>query len=515
MFIWIIKKMKGKSMKKMISNKKNAVIDNYNEHSLNYDDTKKIAQSFLNPTHPIDYPAFTLAEVLITLGIIGIVSAMTIPTLQSNIQNRQFKTGAKKTEATLNQALLMMKANDDLMGYRTTKDFLAKFQKYMKVSKLCENPNLKGCFADEIKSDNEILNLSEMTNSASLGHENWDSDVEGFTAVNGTNFLVAYNPSCHSDDYKNCAAFAYDMNGIDNKNVFAGENGESDLGVYNAAFTSASCGNNVVMTLLIANIYKIQMDGPSGATDKCISENIDKLKTYCETTKNNQGDLGRFDDGDDGLANGMPYCEYPCLAKGTMITLADGSQKKVENITFDDELMVWDFDNGKISSSKAIWIMQPKVAHQYNLLTFSDGSQLKTIEQHRIFNKELGKFTYPMTDETPIGTTTLLSNGEEVQLTDKKIITQPVEYYNLITANHFNCFASNILTSNRFNNLYPISDYKFIKDNRELTPYSEYEKIVSYDWYEKLRLSEQVCDENLKLYLAKLVNTNQRELSMV
>lgn len=502
MFIWIIKKMKGKSMKKMISNKKNAVIDNYNEHSLNYDDTKKIAQSFLNPTHPIDYPAFTLAEVLITLGIIGIVSAMTIPTLQSNIQNRQFKTGAKKTEATLNQALLMMKANDDLMGYRTTKDFLAKFQKYMKVSKLCENPNLKGCFADEIKSDNEILNLSEMTNSASLGHENWDSDVEGFTAVNGTNFLVAYNPSCHSDDYKNCAAFAYDMNGIDNKNVFAGENGESDLGVYNGSFTKATMrctlGSNQVFDC-----------SPGIDVVAYLNEHRTELNQICK---------------DDGLfdyafivANGYGESKIACrcLAKGTMITLADGSQKKVENITFDDELMVWDFDNGKISSSKAIWIMQPKVAHQYNLLTFSDGSQLKTINQHRIFNKELGKFTYPMTDETPIGTTTLLSNGEEVQLTDKKIITQPVEYYNLITANHFNCFASNILTSNRFNNLYPISDYKFIKDNRKLTPYSEYEKIVSYDWYEKLRLSEQVCDENLKLYLAKLVNTNQRELSMV
>ena len=61
----------------------------------------------------------------------------------------------------------------------------------------------------------------------------------------------------------------------------------------------------------------------------------------------------------------------------------------------------------------------------------------------------------------------------------------------------------------------------FVKAGYEVTVYptqahrDAYEKIVSYDWYEKLRLSEQVCDENLKLYLAKLVNTNQRELSMV
>lgn len=70
-----------------------------------------------------------------------------------------------------------------------------------------------------------------------------------------------------------------------------------------------------------------------------------------------------------------------------------------------------------------------------------------------------------MTDETPLGTTTLLADGKEVQLVDKKVVYEPVEFYNLITANHFNCFASNVLTSNRFNNLYHIQDYKFVNNN--------------------------------------------------
>ena len=46
--------------------------------------------------HPLNKPAFTLAEVLITLGIIGVVAAMTIPTLISNTNGAQFKTGFKK-----------------------------------------------------------------------------------------------------------------------------------------------------------------------------------------------------------------------------------------------------------------------------------------------------------------------------------------------------------------------------------------------------------------------------------
>lgn len=50
---------------------------------------------------------FTLAEVLITLGIIGVVAAMTIPTLISNTTGAQFKTAYKKSLSVLNQAVLL------------------------------------------------------------------------------------------------------------------------------------------------------------------------------------------------------------------------------------------------------------------------------------------------------------------------------------------------------------------------------------------------------------------------
>ena len=49
--------------------------------------------------------AFTLAEVLITLGIIGIVAAMTIPTLITKYQKKEFATRLSKTYSTLSQAV--------------------------------------------------------------------------------------------------------------------------------------------------------------------------------------------------------------------------------------------------------------------------------------------------------------------------------------------------------------------------------------------------------------------------
>lgn len=56
---------------------------------------------------------FTLAEVLITLGIIGVVAAMTIPTLISNVTANRYKSQFKKTISTLVQAGRLNQARYD------------------------------------------------------------------------------------------------------------------------------------------------------------------------------------------------------------------------------------------------------------------------------------------------------------------------------------------------------------------------------------------------------------------
>ena len=68
---------------------------------------------------------FTLAEVLITLAIIGVVAAIAIPSVISNSQQQEFKTGLRKAVSVLNSAITMNMAldgespydNANLMGY--------------------------------------------------------------------------------------------------------------------------------------------------------------------------------------------------------------------------------------------------------------------------------------------------------------------------------------------------------------------------------------------------------------
>ena len=180
----------------------------------------------------------------------------------------------------------------------------------------------------------------------------------------------------------------------------------------------------------------------------------------------------------------------PCLAEGTKIRLSDNTYKNIEDIVYDDSLLVWNFDDATFETANPIWIKEAQRTDRYNKLVFSDGSVLKTIGQHRIFNVEKGMFTYPMTEDTPIGTTTFNSRGDMITLISKEIVMEDVNYYNIMTDKHINLFAEDILTSSRYNNIYPIRDMKFVKDNRVLRTREDFASI-SDKYYYGLRLSEQ------------------------
>ena len=62
---------------------------------------------------------FTLAEVLITLGIIGVVAAITIPNLMTEIKAKKLKTQFTKSYSVVQQAIRLMEADDVSTDFRT------------------------------------------------------------------------------------------------------------------------------------------------------------------------------------------------------------------------------------------------------------------------------------------------------------------------------------------------------------------------------------------------------------
>ncbi|MFI3300690.1 MAG: type II secretion system protein [Candidatus Gastranaerophilales bacterium] len=84
----------------------------------------------------VQVKGFTLAEVLITLGIIGVVSAMTLPNLINNIKKNQLKVGIKKAYSTLGQALKRIEEEDGMPITPSNIDgtFMTRLTQYLNVS---------------------------------------------------------------------------------------------------------------------------------------------------------------------------------------------------------------------------------------------------------------------------------------------------------------------------------------------------------------------------------------------
>lgn len=117
---------------------------------------------------------FTLAEVLITLVIIGVIAAMTVPTLMQNTNAEEFRSGLKKAISGLNQALTLNYALEGLSA-----------QDYTSATELIEDVFEKRM--------NVIDGATSFTVSDCSG-----SDV--FTTADGMMFCISGFSSANSDD---------------------------------------------------------------------------------------------------------------------------------------------------------------------------------------------------------------------------------------------------------------------------------------------------------------------------
>lgn len=158
---------------------------------------------------------------------------------------------------------------------------------------------------------------------------------------------------------------------------------------------------------------------------------------------------------------------YVCIIEGTLITLVDGTKKPVEDITYNDDILCWDFYKGELTSAKPAWITTPHVADCYNLCKFSNGAEVgfvgmgRTDGYHRIYNDEAKAFTHTGVPETPIGTTTFAEDGTFPKLVEQQVVKKEVKFYNIGTEKHFNLFTNGILTSSRISNCYKIKNMKY------------------------------------------------------
>lgn len=163
--------------------------------------------------------AFTLAEVLITLVIIGVIAAVTIPTVVNNTKKQEYVSKLKKTYSTLSQATAKIVAeNGSAENWVTsTEGVYNLYKKHLSIAKDCGSSS--GCLdqASEIKYLYGSQNPSYFsTYDSSNGFRFLLSDGTQVRFTNGVSATCTYNDDGRSND--NCAFIMVDVNGAKKPN---------------------------------------------------------------------------------------------------------------------------------------------------------------------------------------------------------------------------------------------------------------------------------------------------------
>ena len=146
--------------------------------------------------------AFTLAEVLITLGIIGIVAALTLPAFISNVQGRIQAKRVENINQKLSKVTDKMAVQSGLIGYPDTMAFVQEMKKHMSIAKVCDNSHLAECWGttevDVGKDKLWEISKTKTAKNLKINSDNW-ADTVGIVTADGTPMILSYDKNCNFD----------------------------------------------------------------------------------------------------------------------------------------------------------------------------------------------------------------------------------------------------------------------------------------------------------------------------
>ena len=237
--------------------------------------------------------AFTLAEVLITLGVIGVVAALTMPTLLKNIAERS------NSEAQANLAQKRMNSTDE---------FVDEFSKYIKISTRCDADHIADCWPTKTvtTTGGKTYDVSKAKTGKNLNLKNNKSNNVGIILADGATLILTYNPNAgiigdgdtvtpsfadlpigfgrtkkfaYTTSVTDPIDFVMDVNGFKGPNSEARNGKQYDIRSFKVAKFSKGCAGNTIDG--IGCVYQL----PSYSPIKAGSEEMDKWDPNWNKTK--------------------------------------------------------------------------------------------------------------------------------------------------------------------------------------------------------------------------------------
>ena len=200
-----------------------------------------------------------------------------------------------------------------------------------------------------------------------------------------------------------------------------------------------------------------------------------------------------------------------CVTGDTLITLADGSQKRIDEITSSDILKVWNFYEGAYAYVPAAVIYDHGYGNNTIIkLTFSDGTITKAINVHGYYDATLNEFVMinAINATEFIGHEFVKEDGQSyttVTLTNVEVSYEYIQSYSILSALYYN-----FITDSMFSLTYPdyhenyfmpfevdenmkYDEEKMAEDiaTYGLYEYSDFEDVISYEVFEGLNIKYQ------------------------
>lgn len=197
-------------------------------------------------------------------------------------------------------------------------------------------------------------------------------------------------------------------------------------------------------------------------------------------------------------------CWGGCVTPDTMVTLADGSMKRVDETADTDRLLAWDFDNGCLTEAGITFFHRVFEKAPVIRVAFSDGTSVGVVMEHCFFDLTDRRFVAVTGAEQESALKghrfAKLVNGKMSEVTLTAIFDdgETESYYSPVTEAHFNCFLNGMLNISGFmEGLYNVFDleenelkYDAAKKAAEIKavgeiPYEVFAGVASFELYDR------------------------------
>ncbi len=241
-------------------------------------------------------------------------------------------------------------------------------------------------------------------------------------------------------------------------------------------------------------------------TDAVVSADEDENYVY----ENGTVTVTFFMNGENGTLNSVTfantanttwdgiYQESACVAAGTVITMYNGEQKKVEDLEIGDVIRTFDHEKGEVSSSPVCFIWKSKNAANAFTLTFEGNINVTVIEAHGFYDCDENRYIFINVGNAKDYIGHHFYNADtdsRLELKNIEIMNNCIDAYAVATSKHLNHLSNGMLsmcdgTFEKIANLFEYDnqmkyDAELMKKDIEDYGLTPPEKVLKYKGFNK------------------------------